>query len=377
MNYKKYFLPILVLISIILMAWVSPKYSKGLKGGQVFNQQFVDGKVLEVVKEDLMYDPVMEGKFRGSQTLKVELLEGEKKGEVVTVYNSLNSLHNTYAKPGLKAIFTVRETPKGESVWMYNLKREWGIYLLISIFVGAVVLLGGKKGLNSLIALAFTGAVVVYVLLPLLFMGLSPVPISVGLSSIIIVVSFLLIGNFDRKTYSAILGTISGVTIAGVITYTFGYILDLTGLNLSEGEQLLYIAKDYSLKVDGLLFVSILIASLGAVMDVAMSMASCVNELYILKPDICFKELFRSAMAIGKDIVGTMINTLILAFAGGSLPLMMMIWGYGMVYKQFINIPTIAIEVVNALAGSLGIIATVPITTVVSILLIKKEREEK
>lgn len=377
MKCNKIILPILVVLSIIAMAWISPKYSQQFKGKQIFNQTFVDGKVIKVLKENLMYDPVMKGKFRGSQTLEVKLLDGDKKDEIVTVYNSISSLHNTYAKPGLKAVFTIRKTPTGTTVWLYNLKRDWGIYLLVSIFIGAVIILGGKKGINSLLALTFTGAIIIYILLPLLFMGISPIPLSILLSSVIIIVSFLLIGSFDRKTYSAIIGTIFGVTIAGIITYLFGQILDLTGLNLSKGEQLLYIAKDYSLKIKGLLFVSILIASLGAVMDIAMSMASSVNELYILKPEISCKELFTSAMKIGKDIVGTMINTLILAFAGGSLPLMMMIWGYRMVYKQFINIPTIVIEIVNALAGSIGIIATVPITAIVSILLIKINREEK
>lgn len=366
-----------VILSIFLMGYFSPKYSENLRVGQVFNQEFINGKVVKVLSEDLMYDPVMKGKFRGTQTLLVELQEGENKGNQYKVHNSLSSLHNIYAREGLEAIFTVRDNGDKKTVWLYNLKREKGIYILVGLFIGAVLLLGRLKGLRSLLALFFTGAVVVYVLLPLLFKGLSPIPISVLLSSIIIIVSFLLIGGFDRKTYSAILGTISGITIAGLISYVSGYFMDLTGLHLSEGEQLLYIAKEYRLKVEGLLFVSILIASLGAVMDVAMSMASSVNEIYEHKPNIHFKELFKSAMSIGKDIVGTMINTLILAFAGGSLPLMMMIWGYGMSYKQFINIPAIAIEVVNALAGSIGIIATVPVTAVVSILLIKKEREEK
>lgn len=365
-----------VVLSIVLMGYLSPRLSKNLRGGQVFNQEFVQGKVVKVLSEDLMYDPVMKGKFRGSQTLMVQLQEGNNKGEKFKVYNSLSSLHNIYAKEGLEAIFTVRDIKNKKTVWLYNLKRDKGIYILGGIFVSAVLLLGKLKGLRSLLALVFTGAVIVYILLPLLFKGIEPIPISIFLSSIIIIVSFLLIGGFDRKTYSAIIGTICGITMAGVISYTSGYFMDLSGLNLQEGEQLLYIAKEYRLKVEGLLFVSILIASLGAVMDVAMSMASSVNEIYEHKPEISFRELFKSAMCIGRDIVGTMINTLILAFAGGSLPLMMMIWGYGMTYKQFINIPTIAIEVVNALAGSIGIIATVPVTAVVSILLIKREKEE-
>ncbi|MGL4653644.1 YibE/F family protein [Cetobacterium sp.] len=373
---KKILLPVLVIISIFTMATYSPKLSQGLKGKARFPQEFVQGEVVKVVREDLMKDPVVAGKFRGSQTLEVRILEGKYKNEEFIVYNSLGALHNVYADIGLKAVFTVKEEGAKPTVWLYNLKRDRSIYLLGAIFIGAVVLLGKMKGVKSLLALAFTGSVIIYVLLPLLFKGVDPISTSILLSSIIIVISFLLIGGYDRKTYSAIIGTICGITIAGLISFSFGKIMKLSGLNLSEGQQLLYITRDFRLQIEGLLFVSILIASLGAVMDVAMSISSAVNEIYQHKNNLTGKELFKSAMEIGKDIVGTMINTLILAFAGGSLPLMMMIWGYGMVYQQFINIPAIAIEIVNALAGSIGIIATVPVTAVVSILLIKRKGEE-
>ncbi|MGL5087912.1 MAG: YibE/F family protein [Cetobacterium sp.] len=374
---KKILLPILVVISIFMMAIYSPKLSQNLKSKVKFPQEFVEGKIVRVIKEDLMKDPIMKGKFRGSQTLEVEILEGKYSGEKFVVYNSLGTLHNVYADVNLKAIFTVREENKTPTVWLYNLKRDRSIYFLGAIFICAVVLLGKMKGVQSLLALAFTGSVIIYILIPLLFKGCDPISTSIFLSSVIIVISFLLIGGYDRKTYSAIIGTICGITIAGLISYCFGKIMRLSGLNLSEGQQLLYITRDFRIKIEGLLFVSILIASLGAVMDVAMSISSAVNEIHQHKSSLTSKELFNSVMIIGKDITGTMINTLILAFAGGSLPLMMMIWGYGMVYQQFINIPAIAIEVVNALAGSIGIIATVPITAAVSILLIKKIGEEK
>lgn len=371
---KEKILYFLTIFSIIFLAWFSPKYSTTLKNTKVFNQEFVQGKVVKVVKENLMYDPVVEGKFRGHQVLDVEILEGDHKGKTFRVNNSLDSLHNTYATENLEAIFTIKEYGDKTTVWLFNLKRDVGLYILGGIFVGIVCLLGGRKGIKSLLALIFTGAVIIFMLLPLLFTGANPILLSITLSALIIVVSFLLISGFNRKTYSAMVGTLLGVSLAGLITFISGKSLELTGLNLSEGEQLLYIAKDYKLQVEGLLFVSILIASLGAVMDVAMSISSAVNEIYEHKPTLTFGELFKSGMNIGKDIIGTMINTLILAFAGSSLPLMMMIWGYNMSYTQFINIPTIAIEIVNALAGSIGIISTVPVTALVSILFIKKEK---
>lgn len=374
---KKKILLLMTILSIFFMGWLSPRFFNDVRSKGIFTQDFVKGRVIKVEKENLMYDPVVKGKFRGSQVLEVKLLEGEYKGKEFRVYNSLDALHNTYATQGLEAIFTVRKDNGKTVVWLYNLDRENKLYFLGAIFIGLVVLLGRLKGVKSILALVFTGAMIIYVLLPLLFTGANPIVVSTIIASIVIIVSFLLIGDFNKKTYSAILGTIFGVLIAGILSFAFGKLMDLNGLNMPSGEQLLYIAKDYKLKVGGLLFVSILISSLGAVMDVAMSISSSVNEIYQHNSNISNKDLFKSAMAIGKDIVGTMINTLILAFAGGSLPLMMMIWGYGMVYRQFINIPTIAIEIVNALAGSIGIITAVPLTAIISIILIKNTNQKR
>lgn len=374
---KKKILILVTILVIFLIGWSSPRIFKDVRSTGVFNQDFVKGKVIKVEKENLMYDPVVKGKFRGSQVLEVKLLEGDYKGKIFRVYNSLDALHNTYATQGLEAIFTVRKDNGKTVVWLYNLDRENKLYFLGAIFIGLVVLLGRLKGVKSILALVFTGTMIVYILLPLLFTGANPIIVSTIIASIVIIVSFLLIGDFNKKTYSAILGTICGVLIAGILSFAFGKLMDLNGINMPSGEQLLYIAKDYKLKVGGLLFVSILISSLGAVMDVAMSISSSVNEIYQHNLNISNKDLFKSAMAIGKDIVGTMINTLILAFAGGSLPLMMMIWGYGMVYRQFINIPTIAIEIVNALAGSIGIITAVPLTAIISIILIKNTNQKR
>ena len=259
---KKKILLLMTILSIFFMGWLSPRFFNDVRSKGIFTQDFVKGRVIKVEKENLMYDPVVKGKFRGSQVLEVKLLEGEYKGKEFRVYNSLDALHNTYATQGLEAIFTVRKDNGKTVVWLYNLDRENKLYFLGAIFIGLVVLLGRLKGVKSILALVFTGAMIVYVLLPLLFTGANPIVVSTIIASIVIIVSFLLIGDFNRKTYSAILGTIFGVLIAGILSFAFGKLMDLNGLNMPSGEQLLYIAKDYKLKVGGLLFVSILISSL-------------------------------------------------------------------------------------------------------------------
>ena len=218
----------------------------------------------------------------------------------------------------------------------------------------------------------FTCVLIVTVLIPALFAGLSPVPVSIFLVSIMTIVSFILIGGFTRKAYCAIAGTVCGVTIAGIISAIVSYSAQLSGVNMEGGEQLLNLAPDYALRLDGLLFTSILIASLGAVMDVSMSIASSVQEIASANPRLSKKELFMSGLTVGKDITGTMCNTLILAFAGTSLPLVMMIWGYGMSFTQFINIPRIVIEIMHGISGSIGIIASIPCTAFVSVFVLKR-----
>lgn len=372
---KEKILFILVAISIVIMGVFAPKYTEKNRRTSAFRQEFATGEIVKVLEENLMQDPIMTDRYRGSQVLQVKILEGQEKGKEFEVYNSLSNLHNTYGKPGLKAIFTIKETDGKKIVWLYNEKRDTYIYGLSVIFLLLVCILGKMKGVKSILSLIFTAAVIIYLLIPMMFSGANPIPISIGLLSIITIVSFLLVGGFERKTYLAIGGAIFGITLAGTISYVSGELMNLSGINMEGGEQLVYIAKGYKIQVKGLLFVSILIASLGAVMDVSMSIASSINEIYTHNPKISLKMLFISGMNIGRDIMGTMVNTLILAFAGGSLPMMMMIWGYNMDYNQFINIPAIIIEITNALAGSIGIIATVPFTAAISIIFIKRKRE--
>lgn len=359
-----------VSLSIIVLGVFMPKISAEFKPAKPFTQEFVVGIVQEVLDEDLTPDPVVSGRFRGMQHLRIKILEGSKKDEEFEIYNTLSGLHNTLAVKGLKAIFTLREQDGKISVWLYNQKRDTHISVLLGIFFLSIICLGKKQGAKSILGLIFTCTVIITVLIPALFAGLPPVPVSIVLVSLMTVVSFLLIGGFTRKTYAAIFGTVCGVSTAGLISAVVAWSAQLSGINMEGGEQLLNLAPDYNLKLSGLLFTSILIAAMGAVMDVSMSIASSMQEIVSANPNISRKELFMAGLNVGKDITGTMSNTLILAFAGSSLPLIMMIWGYGMSIKQFINIPRIVIEIMHGLSGSIGLVAAVPCTAFISVFIV-------
>lgn len=375
MNEKRF--SVLIVLIIVLIINLSPKFFDKYKRQGYFTQNFVKGEVIEIIEENIMRDPVVENRFRGNQEIMVRMLEGDEEGQEYKVYNSLGSLSNNYLRLKDKGIYTIRETGGKKVAWHYNLKRDNYLYILGAIFIGGLLLFGRLKGLKSLLALCFTGTIIIWVLIPLIFAGYSPIITSVVLMGIVTFVSFILIGGFEKKSYAAIIGTVAGITLGGILTLLFGMIMDLSGINMTGGEQILYMAETYNIKVKGLLFTSILIASLGAIMDVAMSIASSASEIYEKHPKIGRGELFRSLMNIGRDIMGTMTNTLILAFAGSSLPTIMMIWGYDMQYQQFINIPAISIEIMQGLTGSIGIIATVPLTAFVSTLLINKTNREE
>lgn len=363
---------ICVAIFTISLCIFMPKIYSKIKPPPSFSQEFAIGIVKDILEENLTPDPVVKGKFRGIQKLNIQIIDGSQKNKEFEIYNTLSSLHNTRAYKGFKAVFTVRNQNGKISVWLYNQKRDTHIYILASIFLIALILLGKRQGLKSIIALSFIGVTIITVLIPAIFAGFSPIPISIFLVSIMTFVSFILISGFSRKTYSAIIGTMCGITIAGICSIIVSITANISGINMEAGEQLLNIAPDYNIKLSGILFSSILIASLGAVMDVSMSMASSMQEIFLANPKISSKDLFLSGLNVGRDITGTMSNTLILAFAGSSLPLIMMIWAYGMSIRQFMNIPRIVIEIMHGLSGSIGIIASVPCTAIVSIFLLKK-----
>ena len=165
------------------------------------------------------------------------------------------------------------------------------------------------------------------------------------------------------KTAVAIVGTISGVLISALFAFLFCKMTDISGYNVSSIESLIYVRDQTGIDVGQLLFAGILIASLGAVMDVAMSISSTIEEISHQNPELEVKGLFFSGMRVGKDMMGTMSNTLILAFAGGSLNTLVFIFAYNYSYHQIINMYSIGIELMQGISASMGVILTVPFTS--------------
>jgi uncharacterized membrane protein len=331
------------------------------------NIRYDRGVVLKVLADNTQKDPATEGVRRGSQVLQVKIVSGPYKGQVVTMDNYLSAQFNMYAKNGTRIMVRSTVYEEGPNFSVYNYDRSLLLYGFIGLFMVLLCVIGGKKGFSALVSLVLTLLVVVKVLLPLLLKGYPTLLTTIGVIAFATIISFILIDGINVKTCSATIGTIAGVVLAGLLAYLVGVFGHITGYQMEEAESLYLIASGGSgIHITNLLTAGILIASLGAVMDVAMSIASSIHELHEVNSSLTTAQLFRSGMNIGKDAMGTMANTLILAFTGSSLNLLLMIYSYGIPYAQLINTDSIAIEIIRGIAGSIGIVLTVPIVALIS-----------
>ncbi len=334
------------------------------------------GRVISIERNIL--EPTEEYPFPG-QIVKIEVTSGKYSGKVTEVYNifSNNPTYDVKVKAGQKVILTIDEKDgQFDAAHLSDIARDFPLLGLSILFVIVLLILGGLKGLKSLISLAFTIAVIFIVLLPLILNGYNPMIITIILSAIITTVTLILVSGWQRKTWGAILGIVGGATFAGLLAFFFGKAASLTGLGSQEAQMLGYI-RDYKLNFQGILFSSMLFGALGAVMDVGMSIASAIEEVHNANPIATPKELFSAGMNVGRDIMGTMSNTLILAYTGGSLPLLLILVGYQPSFLKVINLDLISSEIVRALTGSLGLFIAIPLTAAFSTWLIYQETMRK
>lgn len=316
-----------------------------------------------------------EGKI---QPVKLKVISGKYKGEVFEIENVLsnNAAYDIIVKKGDKIIVMMEEHDGGVDVFVADYSRGDYILYLTLIFVALILIIGKSKGLKAVISLSLTIISVIYILLPLILRGVNPVPISILISIGVTIVTIFLVGGINNKSFAAILGTSAGVIIAGTISYVVGMKINLTGLSAEEATMLMYIPQEVTFNFKNLLFSGIILGALGAVMDVGMSIASSIDEIHKANNDLTRKELFDSGMNVGKDVMGTMTNTLILAYTGSSIPLLLLFMAYETSMVKIMNLDIIATEIVRSLSGSIGLVLTIPITALISSILIKKDKDK-
>lgn len=370
MKYRQWIVGVLIIIFALFLYQFNQ--AEKVELSNTSGRTFEKAKVVEVVKDNLQED----GSRMGQQIVKLKLLTGDKKGDIVEATSFSGYLYGADCTVGLRVIAQVSVYQDIVVASVYNYDRENMLYLIVVLFIGSIWIIGGRRGLNSVMGLIFTFICIIFLYIPMLYKGYSPFWSAVIVVILTTIVSLYLIGGTTYKTLSAILGTIGGVVIAGVFATLFGALTHISGNNVGDIEELVFISSVTDLQVSGLLFSGILISSLGAVMDVSMSIASTIQEIYIQNPILDRKELFKSGMRVGRDMMGTMSNTLILAFTGGSINTLIFIYAYSMQYHQVMNMYDIGIEILQGVTGSLGVILTVPMVSLIAACLIPKEKQE-
>ena len=331
-------------------------------------QTFEKAEVTEILQDNLDSN----GTRVGEQKVRVKMLTGARKGEELDITSSSGYLFGAACKVGMKVI--VMQSVAGETTIasVYSQDREWVIYIFALLYLLALCVIGGKQGIKGCLGLIFTFFCVIFVYLPLVYLRFSPFWAAVFICFLTTLVTMYLIGGPTKKTCAATLGTLAGVVLAGLSAWCFSKASGISGYNVSDIETLMTLWNTNRIQVGGLLFSGLLISCLGAVMDVAMSISSAIDEIYKQNNSLTRKELFKAGMRVGRDMMGTDSNTLILAFAGSSVSTLLLDYAYDLPYQQIINSNNIGIAIMQGLAGSFGIVLSVPLTVLICTVLFHK-----
>lgn len=362
------------LILLVLIIFCLPAYCSGLNSDKDKVLKSELGRVEKIEYEDI--EQSYSEKSQVQQIVTVKLLTGEFKGQTTVVDNMLtnNPYYDIFLKKGDKVILHAEYESDGQTIdyFIADIYRVNFVYILAIIFSGLLVLVGRKKGFFSLFSIFITVLLILFVLAPMVRNGFNPIISALVICIVSTFITMYLVGGFNRKSTSAVLGVVGSIACAAVLSMLTIKWAHLTGFCCEE-TMFLYQA-DPNLNFKGILTASMMLATLGAVMDTAMSIASSINEFYSIDSKLTKKELFFSGMNVGKDIIGTMANTLILVYMGGSLPLVLLSQNIDL--QKFFNLNQVVTEISSALIGSISLVICVPITALIAakIVTVKKNK---
>ncbi|MBR2675212.1 MAG: YibE/F family protein [Mogibacterium sp.] len=360
------------IIFAALLIYASPEKEEGIEASEY--AEYEKGKVLNVLSDATEADELSDGASRGEQLLTVLVQSGQYKGEELLVNNYVGPLYGVAVEEGDSVTMIISTYEGGEHrAVIYEYNRIPALVAAIIAFLLATLLIGGKTGMRSMIGLIFTIVCLFFILIPLLIKGAPTIPTVFLVCAYIAAVSFTLIGGVSRKSVSAFLGTLAGTLLAALFGLAAQSLARIDGMRISEIEPLLQLRQTGTpIGLRGLLIAGVIISSLGAVMDVAMSISSALEEVHAANKSLSSRELFKSGMNIGRDMVGTMTNTLILAFLGSGFTLIIYLYSLGLSFYQLLPSAYVAIEVISGISSSTGMILAIPLTVVISSLLIKR-----
>ncbi|MDO4778219.1 MAG: YibE/F family protein [Tissierellia bacterium] len=359
-NLKKLFSWIFVTIVIL-----------GLSGNvyaqRNIKKEYYRAKILSVVEHE-------NDKKDRTRKILVQVSEKELKNEIIEINEKIiddNQFHHDY-KAGDNIIIFSQDINGVKTYAIHDYYRMTWVYYLIILFVVVLFVIGKKSGIKAILSMIFSILTVV-IMIPLIVKGYPPILLAASLGALNTIITILVVAGKSKKSAASIVGTISGIVLSFVIAYIFGTNSYITGITPEETAMLSFLPGNLKNTAHSLLYAGVLLGSLGAVMDVTMSISSSIEEVSNADPSFGFKQLYISGMNVGRDIMGTMTNTLVLAYMASSLPLLVLIYSYNSSLPVFYNMDIIVSEIVRTIAGSIGIIVSIPITCLVAAILFKSK----
>lgn len=332
----------------------------------------VKARVLEIVKQEMRIIPGTDAQH-SNQTIKLKILEGDEKGKEITVDNDYLNLKKGEVFYLRHAVSVFDGTNYYSVDEPYRLPQ---VFFLIGLFVLAVFIFGGIQGVRGILSLAGSLLLILYVLLPGILHGYSPLLVTIGVSSLIIIIGSYITHGFNKTTSSAVLGMVATVSITGLLAYWSVHFTRLSGFG---SEEVVYLNLNTSGDIDvvGLLLGGITIGLLGVLYDAAIGQAIAVEELHRIAPHVSKKIIYQRAIRIGREHIGALVDTLAIAYVGVSLPLLL--WFYQSSTESIwvtMNREIFSTEIVRTMVGSIGLILAVPITTMVSVWILTRKHED-
>lgn len=362
-----------VLLAARLLAAPVPAQSDEPENRADYESASVD----QILSDSTEKDPASDNGYRGEQLLLVTVRSGDYKGQQMQVYNYVGPLYGGPLKVGDRATVLISTYSDGTvNATVYEFDRLLPLCIVLVLFIAAAVAVGGRTGVKSLVALAVTLVCLFGVLLPSLMKGANTLLMTFIVCAYVAVVSLTIVGGVRKKTVCAMLGAVAGTALALLFGLLAQGLTRIDGLRIDDVEPLLQLRQTGTpIGLRGLLVGGIVISALGAVMDVTMGIASSLSEVHAANPELSRRELFRSGMNIGRDMVGTMTNTLILAFLGSGFTLILYLYSLGLSPRQLLSSAYVSLEVVSGVASSVGVILSIPLTALITAEVFTREKK--
>lgn len=336
-------------------------------------EETLEAKVTKILEEK---EILLEGATQKQlyQKLEMNVTRGSLKGTSIIVENGNLPVASVqkYLTGDTLVISYMKDFEGGDMFYITDYVRRGALVWLSLIFIIVVVVIGKWHGVTSLIGMGISFLIIFKFILPQIFAGNDPVTIAILGSSMMVPVTFYFSHGFNRKTTIAVVGTLISLVITAVLATIFVSIAKLSGFSSEEAS---FIQAFYpgAINIKGLLLAGIIISGVGVFDDVAVSQSAIVAQLKDVSKDMSFRELYTRAMNVGRDHIASVVNTLVLVYAGAALPLLILFIGTQKSFSEVINYELIAEEIVKALVASIGLILAVPITTFLAVMIYNRK----